>query len=202
MQLFTDLKNMLGSHANADSMKKLLTPAALGGIAGALLTTSTGRKLAGGAALGGGVAALAAVLFDKYKDALPQFGTAEPAAQPQATLDRRITRLITAMVFAAKSDGHIDPKEQEAIQARIDALNVDASTDAILHQAMELPLDPSTIAHDVSSPEEAMEVFIASCTVISIDHFMENTYLDELARQLHIPADVAQSIKKDVSAAL
>lgn len=201
MSFFNDIKTTLGAHANTESMKKLLGPAALGGIAGALLTSSAGRKLAGGAALGGGVAALAAVLFDKYKDAIPNFANTAQAPQAQPSLDRRTTRLITAMVFAAKSDGHIDPNEQAAIQARIDSLGLDADTDAVVHKAMEMPLDPSEIAHDVTSPEEAMEVFIASCAVISIDHFMENAYLDALAQQLHIPAEVAKNIKQDVKAA-
>lgn len=107
-----------------------------------------------------------------------------------------MARLITAMVFAAKSDGVIDKNEEAAIRRQVEHLQLGPATDEIINTALAQPLDPKVIADDVTSQDEAAEIFLLSCSVIEIDHFMENSYLDALAAQLGIPSDVAAAIKK------
>ena len=103
-----EVNNKTGINAGA------IAPAAFGGIVGALLTGKSGQKMVGNALLVGGGAALASVLWNKYsaRTAQPQNGTAQ---QIPAFPDPRMARLITAMVFAAKSDGIIDKKEDIGI---------------------------------------------------------------------------------------
>lgn len=184
-----EVNNKTGINAGA------IAPAALGGIVGALLTGKSGQKMVGNALLVGGGAALASVLWNKYsgRTALPQGATAQLAP---ALPNPRMARLITAMVFAAKSDGVIDKNEEAAISAHVEQLQLGPAADEIINTALAQPLDPKVIAADVSSQDEAAEIFLLSCSVIEIDHFMENSYLDALAVQLGIPADVAAAIKK------
>ena len=185
-----EVNNKTGINAGA------IAPAAFGGIVGALLTGKSGQKMVGNALLVGGGAALASVLWNKYsaRTAQPQNGTAQ---QIPAFPDPRMARLITAMVFAAKSDGIIDKKEEVAIRTHVEQLQLGPAADEIINTALAQPLDPKVVAANVTSQDEAAEIFLLSCSVIEIDHFMENSYLDALAAQLGIPADVAAANKKN-----
>lgn len=184
-----EVNNKTGINAGA------IAPAAFGGIVGALLTGKSGQKMVGNALLVGGGAALASVLWNKYSARTAQPQNA-PSQQISAFPDPRMARLITAMVFAAKSDGVIDKKEEAAIRAHVEQLQLGPAADEIINTALAQPLDPKVIAADVTLQDEAAEIFLLSCSVIEIDHFMENSYLDALAAQLGIPADVAATIKK------
>lgn len=189
----------------SDSTKGLLAPAALGGLVGALFTSSTARGIAGGALLAGAGAAL----WNKYKNRIveesPQYRDAEatpllPAGQgplaPGSTEEERARRLVRALVFAAKSDGHIDEAEQKAIFAKLSELNVGPGGEALVRSALEEPLDPALIADGVKSADEALELYAVSCAVINIDHFMERGYLNALADALLIPQDVRKEMEQ------
>ena len=59
-------------------------------------------------------------LWNKYKDKIRAAHQDEPQFGAQSTpLDERTERLILALVFAAKSDGHIDAKERAAIDQQL-----------------------------------------------------------------------------------
>ncbi|SUX74203.1 Inner membrane protein yebE [Citrobacter freundii] len=59
----------------------------------------------------GGGAVAGTVLWNKYKDKVRAAHQGEPQFGAQSSpLDERTERLILALVFAAKSDGHIDAK--------------------------------------------------------------------------------------------
>ncbi len=108
------------------------------------------------------------------------------------------------MIFAAKSDGVIDASEQQAIQETIHQLQLGQDAEQVINQAMNEPLDPRAVAQGVNSQEEALEVYLVSSSVIEVDHFMESSYLDALARELNIPpelkAEIAAEIEKSRSA--
>jgi uncharacterized membrane protein YebE (DUF533 family) len=92
-------------------------PGALGGLAGLLVANKSSRKLLAkygtGALLAGGGAIAGTVLWNKYKDRVRTAHSDEPHyGEHTSPLDLRTERLILALVFAAKSDGHIDDKER------------------------------------------------------------------------------------------
>ena len=199
------------------ALQGLLGPALLGGLAGALLTSKTARGIAGGALLAGTGAAIWNQLKNRMQESnaadapyspsgqqptasLP--GAAQPAfpAQAQSTPRERAERLVRALVFAAKSDGHIDAQEQAAIYDNLKNLEIGSDAQTLVQQAMNEPLDPSLIANGVKSEEEALEVYAVSCAVVDIDHFMERSYLDALAAALKIPADVKSELEKQMRA--
>lgn len=99
-------------------------PGALGGLAGLLVANKSARKLltkyGTNALLVGGGAVAGTVLWNKYKDKIRAAHQDEPQFGAQSTpLDERTERLILALVFAAKSDGHIDAKERAAIDQQL-----------------------------------------------------------------------------------
>ncbi|PVZ82768.1 DUF533 domain-containing protein [Serratia sp. S1B] len=203
------IQSILGDKANAmggaEGITKLLAPTALGGLVGALLANKSSRNMVGkyakNALIIGGSAAVGAVLWNKYKQRVKESQTEEVGFGVQNTpSDVRAKRLVQSLVFAAKSDGHIDAKEQQAIQQSLEQLQLGDEAQQWIQQAIEQPLDPHLLASSVKNEDEALEVYYLSCLVIDVDHFMERSYLDALAQSLKIPVDVRQGIEQDVSA--
>ncbi|WP_394516117.1 DUF533 domain-containing protein [Pantoea sp. SGAir0430] len=194
-----------GGDGTSGGLSDMLAPGALGGLAGLLVASKSSRKLltkyGGTALLVGGGAAAGAVLWNKYKQRVRETHQDEPAfGQLQTPLDQRAERLVTALVFAAKSDGHIDDRERTAIEQNIHQAGYGAQAEALIQQAMNRPLDPQWLAADVKNEEEALELYFLSCAAIDVDHFMERSYLSALGDALKIPQDVRDGIQRDIAA--
>ncbi len=159
---------------------------ALGGLAGLLVANKSSRKLLAkygtGALLASGGAIAGTVLWNKYKDRIRTAHSDEPHyGEHTSPLDLRTERLILALVFAAKSDGHIDDKERSAIEQQLREAGVEEKGRVLVAQAIEQPLEPQRLAQSVKNEEEALELYFLSCAAIDIDHFMERSYLNAWA---------------------
>ncbi|NUU68187.1 tellurite resistance TerB family protein [Enterobacteriaceae bacterium BIT-l23] len=213
------LQSMLGQSGQQGSagkqeqgLSKLLVPGALGGLAGLLVASKSSRKLltkyGGSALLVGGGAVAGSVLWNKYKQRMSETQQPQQQAQPvqpalanQASpLDERAERLVLALVFAAKSDGHIDDQERQVIEQQLQEAGIEQEGRALVQRAIEQPLDPQRLAQGVRNEEEALELYFLSCAAIDIDHFMERSYLNALGDALQIPQDVRDGIEQDIQA--
>ncbi|PAN74149.1 hypothetical protein CIW69_14355 [Enterobacter cloacae] len=200
------LQSLLGqktASSGEHGLSNLLVPGALGGLAGLLVANKSSRKLLAkygtGALLAGGGAIAGTVLWNKYKDRVRTAHRDEPQyGEHTSPLDLRTERLILALVFAAKSDGHIDDKERSAIEQQLREAGVEEKGRALVTQAIEQPLDPQRLAQSVRNEEEALELYFLSCAAIDIDHFMERSYLNALGDALKIPQDVREGIEQDI----
>ncbi|KLW92545.1 inner membrane protein YebE [Enterobacter sp. BIDMC92] len=200
------LQSLLGqktASSGEQGLSNLLVPGALGGLAGLLVANKSSRKLltkyGTGALLAGGGAIAGTVLWNKYKDRVRTAHRDEPQyGEHTSPLDLRTERLIIALVFAAKSDGHIDDKERSAIEQQLREAGVEEKGRALVAQAIEQPLDPQRLAQSVKNEEEALELYFLSCAAIDIDHFMERSYLNALGDALKIPLDVREGIEQDI----
>ncbi len=200
------LQSLLGqktASSGEQGLSNLLVPGALGGLAGLLVANKSSRKLLAkygtGALLAGGGAIAGTVLWNKYKDRVRTAHRDEPQyGEHTSPLDLRTERLILALVFAAKSDGHIDDKERSAIEQQLREAGVEEKGRALVAQAIEQPLDPQRLAQSVKNEEEALELYFLRCAAIDIDHFMERSYLNALGDALKIPQDVREGIEQDI----
>jgi len=190
-------------NSGGEGLSKMLAPGALGGLAALLITSKSSRNLltkyGKNALIIGGGAAAGAVLWNKYKQRVSETHRDEPQfGQSETPVDSRAARLITALVFAAKSDGHINAQERQSIEQHVHQLGIGTQGEKLIQQAIDQPLDPQLLARDIRNEEEALELYFLSNAVIDVDHFMERSYLQALGDALKIPQDVRDGIENDI----
>ncbi|HEY9197951.1 MAG TPA: tellurite resistance TerB family protein [Gammaproteobacteria bacterium] len=182
--------------------------ALMGGALGLLLGSKRVRKMGGNILAYGGMAALGAVAYRAYADwQRNQAGQpAADAAPPQpgqlsaAESETHSRAVLKALVAAAKSDGHIEDRERELIEAEIASIDGDPELRAWLDGELRRPLDPADVARAAATPELAAEMYLASVLVADDQSPMERMYLDELARQLKLDAGLKAQLEANARA--
>ncbi len=185
---------------------------AAGGIAGLLLGSKGGRKMAKGALKLGGTAVLAGLAYKVYNDwqsnkrgaPAPGDSGAGPAGTPflpenQSALADLSTAVLRAMIAAAKSDGHIDTAEQQRIFGKLDELQLGIEAKAFVVDELRRPLDIDAVVAPAKSPEIATEIYAASVLAIDPDDPAEQAYLSMLAARLKLDPGLRASIEKAAS---
>lgn len=187
------------------------------GLATILLSSKTGRKLAGSAVKYGGAAVLGGLAYTAYKNwqAQQQGGVASAEPMKDVTPTPEITKalqapptdqaslaILRAMIAAAKSDGHIDAAEQKAIFGKLDSLNLDTEAKAFVMDELRKPLDIDTVVALATSPEIAIEIYTASVLAIDPDDPAEQAYLATLASRLKLDPGLKASIEQEARKAL
>lgn len=185
------------------------------GLALGMLSGKKGRKLMGGAAKYGAVAALGGLAYHAWTqrqaaqtapagadapttpDALapPPQGTPflPDADTPEA--DDHARALIRAMIAAAKADGKIDAEEKAEIFKRLEEMDLSADDKAFVFDEISAPLDITLVAAGARTPEHAAEIYAASLVAIEDDTPAERMYLEDLARRLDLAADLVEAIR-------
>ncbi|MBO9356637.1 DUF533 domain-containing protein [Bordetella petrii] len=196
---------------NAPSFLAGLGGGALGaGALGLLMGSKKARKIGGKVAMYGGMAALGALAYRAYGDwQRQQQGQAPAQAQAPQTLDRlppaqaerHSSAILSAMIGAAKADGHIGPEERQLLETELGKLSSDATDRHWLEAELARPLDPAAVAAAAQTPEMAAEMYLASLLVVDEESYMERAYLDELARQLKLAPDLKAQLETQVNTA-
>lgn len=177
-----------------------------GAIAGGLLAVLMGgkdtRRLAGSALKVGGAALVGGLAYKAWQDwqagkqaapAAPDTPVALPAPEgtpflpaDPAAADDLSTRLLQAMVAAAKADGHVTAMERRRIGTQLDTLGLGPEAQALITDELDAPLDVGRIAGLARTPEEAAEVYAASLLVVDPEAPAEKGYLAMLAARLQL----------------
>lgn len=179
------------------------------GALGLLMGSKKARKIGGKVAMYGGMAALGALAYRAYGDWQRNQAGGAQAAPPQ-TLDRlpapeaeqHSTAVLTAMIGAAKADGHIGPDERGLLETELAKLSSDAQDRQWLETELSRPLDPAAVARSAKTPEMAAEMYLASLLVVDEESYMERAYLDELARQLKLEPGLKEKLEQHAKAAV
>ena len=188
---------------------------ALGSLAGLMLGTKTGRKVGKKAVTYGGLALVAGLAYKAYQGyqanqqgtQRPQYpadqpvpleapkGTAFDPAEARGGENAFALNLLTAMISAAKADGHIDADEQSRIFAKIDEAGLDSEAKAFLMDELRAPLDLDRVVAAADTPEHAAEIYAASRLAIDPDHRAEQAYLSMLAARLDLDPALVDEIE-------
>jgi uncharacterized membrane protein YebE (DUF533 family) len=193
--------------------------AVAGGLAALLMGSKSGRKMAGTALQLGGMAVVGALAYKAYQNwqsgktvtqstvptgqaALPPPPADTPFLPVRESEQQLLSRhLLRAMISAAKSDGHIDAKEQAAIFAEMDKLNLAADDKAFVIDELRKPLDVDAVASAAQTPEEAASIYTASLLAIDIDNPSERAYLGLLAARLKLDDALVKHLHATVEGA-
>jgi uncharacterized membrane protein YebE (DUF533 family) len=194
-------------------------PLATGAIAAVLLGTGTGRQLTGSALKLGGLAAIAGLGYQAYKNwqagkepastvAAPQEGELLPAPTGTGfgtedetnTADFAIV-LVRAMIAAARADGHIDDAEREAILGKVKLAGLGADAEAFLQAELTNPVDLDAIIAAAVDDSQKVELYTASRIAIEPDSRAERGYLDLLAGRLGLADALVDHIEATVASA-
>lgn len=188
---------------------------AVGSIAGLLLGSKSGRKIGKKAVTYGGMALVAGLAYKAYQNYKtgqdqgaatgrtsqapiplePPKGTGfHPEEVPGGANTIAVT-LLSAMIAAAKADGHIDADEQRRIFDKIDEAGLDSEAKAFLMDELRSPLDLDKIVSSASTPEVAAEIYAVSRLAIDPDHAAEKAYLQMLAARLNLDAALVDEIE-------
>lgn len=188
--------------------------AVTGGLLTLLLNNHKAREIASGT-LGYGGAALLGVLahqaYQRYKTNTATEGTTNITPNTnrlndQVPLQIRVEQdnqnfsltLIKGMIAAAKSDGHIDSKEQQHILTEVDKMKLPPEQKAIVFEALMKPTDLQSLTQGINNLEQAAELYLASCIAIDPDHPGETEFLKSLANTLKLPSELVSEIHQQV----
>jgi len=193
-------------------------PLTAGAIAALLLGTGVGRGLTTSALKYGGLAAIAGLGYQAYKnyqqgnrpgsgevrDETAQwpapgetaFHVDQKAADPDFAL-----LLVRAMVAAAAADGKVDGAERQRILGRLSQTGMDSEAQAFIENEMANPVGFDTLVAAATSDERKVEIYAASRIAIDPDTRAERGYLDMLAGRLDLPDQLVEHIDATVSGA-
>lgn len=219
-QLMGAAENIVGKE-NIDKVKQAIADnpgmakATGAGLAAVLLGTRAGRQIGGSAVKLGGLAVVGGLAYQAWQNwqrsqgietSSPPAGelAAPPAESPfggsPADEQLRAKVFLSAMIAAAKADGHVDANETKRIFGRMNELIEGAEAKAFLMDEMMAPNDAARIVAMATSPELAVEIYTASCIAIDLDQPDERAWLDQIAAALKLEASLTEEIEKSVKA--
>lgn len=195
-------KSFLGEGSGGKS----LAAGGLGALIGALL--GGGGKSAKGALGGGALALLGSIALQALRGSQsasqPQklnsdeslaAGLREPQDAREAEQVQSIVDLtVRAMVNAAKADGSIDEDEMQKIVGELQEDGVTQTERDYLLAEVRKPLNTAEIVRAVPNRQVAAQIYTASLLAIEVDTPAEQTYLENLARDLKLDAQVIRQI--------
>ena len=168
-----------------------------------LLGTKGGRGLTVNVLKLGSLAALGGLAYHGYRrwqsdhaETAQATGGSHPLPERRDNSHSRL--ILSAMIAAAKADGHIDDNERASLQNYIDKIGESAALTAFVKEELGKPLSPADIADKVPDQEVAAEVYLASMLIIDQSNFMAKTYLSELVKALRLPPDLVTSLNVEL----
>jgi len=193
-------------------------PLATGAIVAVLLGTGPGRAIGGSALKLGGMAAIAGLGYQAWKnyqagnspsgggaaaepEILPPPSDSEFSAEPAAVSGDFALALIRVMIAAARADGHVDDAERARIHDKLALSGLGEDAVAFLDEELSKPVDMDAIIAAASSEAQKVEMFTAARLSIEPDSRAERGFLDLLAGRLGLADALVDHIEATVAAA-
>ena len=215
------LGGMVGQVTDYAKNNPGLSTVIAGGLASVLM--GGGRGKVSPLTLGGiaGIGALAYKAYQQYKinnpdapgaavpppapspSALPPPPANSPFSPDNATIgaDAFALSLVSAMIAAAKSDGHIDDQERQKILGKLSEGGLTAEEQTFMDQELAGPLDLDKVVRAAKTPEEGIQIYAVSLLAITPDQPAERAYLEMLAARLGLDPALKTNIEQTVAAA-
>lgn len=196
-------------------------PLATGAIVAMLLGTKTGRSLGGSALKLGGMAAIAGLGYQAWKnyqagqtpaggagtavtgaaEVLPPPSDSEFSVEPAAVSNDFAQSLIRVMIAAARADGHVDDAERTRIHDKLALSGLGDDAVDFLDDELRKPVDLDALVGTAVTEPQKVELFTAARLAIDPDTRAERGFLDLLAGRLGLPDPLVDHIDATVAAA-
>lgn len=210
----TDIFNQIKNATTGSS--SVLTSSDKTGLAAGALAVLLGQKTDSSLAKLGGMATLGTIAFKAFRRWQEQqvastetinrsLGAIPPAQISAPSIDNTVSvetehvsrALLVAMIAAAKADGHIQDDEKVQLDQHLAQLT-DAQDHAWFQAELNRPVDPSYVASYANDTHLAAQMYALSVAMCNNHNFMEKAYLDELAKQLALDAELKAEIESQV----
>ena len=215
---FGDIRAMSEPRCRAISVVSAAVPSP-GGLAGILLGTKQGRKIAGTAATVGGMALVGALAYGAYRNWQAGQAPAQDARtsvpllppprdtpfNPASETEQQSLglSLMRAMIAAAKSDGHVDAAEQANIFAQLGQARPRAPRKKLSCSTSCASRSTSMRSRAARARRrQAAEIYVASLLAIDIDNPAERGYLAMLAARLRLDEKLVAHLHATVEGAV
>lgn len=193
-------------------------PLATSAIVAVLLGTGTGRAIGGSALKLGGMAAIAGLGYQAWKNyqagkAPDQSVAPRDAELLQPPADSEFSAelakingdfalsLIRVMIAAARADGHVDDAERARIHDKLALSGLGSDAVAFLDDELSKPVDIDDIVAAAANEAQKVEMFTAARLAIEPDTRAERGFLDLLAGRLGLADPLVDHIEATVAAA-
>jgi uncharacterized membrane protein YebE (DUF533 family) len=137
-------------------------------------------------------------LGERLVEALKPHEQPEARAAAETMGDQKALLLIRAMIAAANADGQITAVERQRILGKLDEAGADAEDRRTIEQELQQPRSLDALLRDVTDPETAEQVYLASEMAIDTGSPAEKSYLQYLAARLNLPDDRVQELNRIV----
>ncbi len=182
----------------------------LGGLIGSMFGGGRTSGALGGAAMGviGMIAMNALRNWGQSSSASPAGASGAAPREPltpeevPAPDERTQQVMLTAMIAAAKSDGHVDDTEMNMIVGKLKESGADAEASDWVLRELAKPLDVDALVAAVPNIEVGAQVYAASVLAITPDTPEEKSYLDKLATKLGLQPEVRAYIHKSLGSTM
>jgi uncharacterized membrane protein YebE (DUF533 family) len=190
-------------------------PLAAAALAALLLGTGSGRALTGSVLKIGGLAAVAGLAYQAYRNyqsgkapvgtpALellpPPSDTAFHHSQAPQSQNEFALTLVRAMIAAAQADGAIDEAERQAVLDRLRAAGAGEEAEATLDAELRRPVSVGQLVAAARTDAQKVELYTASRLALAVDTPVERSYLQALATRLKLPDNLVRHIESAVEA--
>lgn len=108
--------------------------------------------------------------------------------------------LLRALIAAAKADGRIDDNEEQMISTEMGRHTDEPQLKQWLNDEVAKPLNAADFAEYAADPALASEIYLASVMLVNDQAPQERSYLDELAAQLQIDANLQLHLEQQAKA--
>ena len=197
-------KDMMSDSGSPSGRSKTMATGGLGALAGALL----GGGSLKGALGGGGMALLASLAMQAFKNADRTPAGVQGLAANELPLGMRVPANVTeeqelestaelvlrGMLNAAKADGKIDAAEGDKLTARLQDSGLDRQEQQQFMDELRRPLDLDDFVASIPNEAVAAQVYAASLFAIKVDTQAERDYLAQLAQRSGLDDGVVKQL--------
>lgn len=187
-----DIAGDVRERLETDPKARLAAAGAGGLLLAGLLGTRGGRKIIGGVAKTGAVAALGALAYRTWQGRQDPAEGEEVDARAagyvaQDTQDKQFSEaIVRVMIAAAHADGVLDEVERAALIAEMDRMGASEAERALLTQPMSDDDLYDKIVYSALSPNHAAQLYAAASVVAGVKDEKEKAFLKKLADRLGV----------------